>query len=67
MDNETVWSIAMELTDKLYEQTKDLDQWRKYRERLTDAYWKEREQSEKNRKEELEHLCGRSTFYPYEL
>lgn len=67
MDNETVWSIAMELTDKLYEQTKDSGQWKQYRSRLTTAYWVEQKQAEKNREEDLEYICGRNTFYPYEL
>ena len=64
---DTLWSIGIELADKVSELTNDKSIGDAYRMRLQKAYWAEQKKAEKKREEDLEYLCGRSKFYPSEL
>ena len=64
---ETTWSLAMEMADKIYELSGDAELAEQYRSRYHDLYYKEAEQAEKQRNDELDYFCGRHTFFPWEI
>ena len=63
---ETTWSLAMEMTDKIYELSGDKELAEEYRWKYYELYRKEAEQAKKQRDETLDFFCGRHTFSPWE-
>ena len=63
---ETTWSLAMEMTDKIYELSGDKELAEEYRWKYYELYHKESYEAKKRRDEALDYFCGRHTFSPWE-